>query len=309
MKRMYDPGQGNKHLTNTVVAIGIFDGVHLGHRSLIEKMVAAGRKKKLKTVVLTFHPHPAEVLRNVKIDYLTSLSRRTELIKSLGVDHVWVISFTKKFSQLQPQKFVQEYLIKRLGVKEVFVGDDFRFGENRTGDVILFEEMGKRFGFKVRHIHTIKKTRHKISSSWLRELIIKGKLQPASRLLGRGVSVSGKIIKGKGLGRNLGFPTANVDVDSGILPAKGVYIVQVFLGRRKLWGICNIGLRPSVSSGQQSVLLEVHLLDFNENVYEKPLVVEFVKRIRDEKKFPSIPSLVSQIKKDEKSARQYIQSL
>ncbi|MBL8013872.1 MAG: riboflavin biosynthesis protein RibF, partial [Candidatus Omnitrophica bacterium] len=233
---------------------------------------------------------------------------RINLIKSLGVDDVCVIPFTKKFSRLKPEGFVKTYLIKRLGVREVFVGDDFRFGENRTGDVALFQEMGHRFGFKVHHIDTIKKTRQKISSSWLRESILKGKLYQASRLLGRRVSVSGKVIKGKGLGKRLGFPTANVQIDSGILPANGVYIVQVLLKNRKLWGISNIGLRPSVMSDQSSVLLEVHLLDFSEKIYREKLNIEFVKRIRDEKKFPSLQSLVAQISKDEKSARRYIKS-
>lgn len=306
MKDISVLGKDSPPLKNTVVAIGIFDGVHVGHRSLIEKMVAVGRKKKLKTVVLTFHPHPAQVLRNVPINYLTSLRRRIDLIKSLGVDKVWVIEFTKKFARLSPKEFVQEYLIKRLGVKEVFVGDDFRFGENRTGDVVLFEEMGKKFSFKVHHVHTIKKIHHKISSSWLRELILTGKLKQASRLLGRLVSVSGKVIQGRQLGKILGFPTANLQIEGGILPPNGAYIVQVFMGSRKWWGISNIGFRPSVSSLKQQPLLEVHLLDFHRNIYQKELIVEFLKKIRNEKKFPSVDRLVSQIKKDEKSARRYL---
>lgn len=305
MKVIYGVGRVKPALTNTVAAIGIFDGVHKGHQWLIRQMVASARRKSSKSLVVTFHPHPVEVLHHRKVSYLVSLAQRLELIKKLGVDAVLVIKFTSQFSRLGPEDFVRRYLVKSLGVKEVFVGDDFRFGENRSGDVVSFEQLGIKYGFKVRHMRPVKKTAEKISSSWLRELIVGGRLQEASSMLGRNVSVAGMVVHGSARGKRLGYPTANIKINSGILPAQGVYVVRVDLNGKKVSGVANIGNRPSFPGRHTNMCCEVHMFNFNKNIYGHRLEVEFLKRIRDEQKFSSVDQLVTQIRQDEKFALKY----
>ncbi len=308
MKVMCGIGRVKPALFNTVAAIGIFDGVHKGHQSLIRRMVACARRKKAKSLVITFHPHPVEVLHKKRPAYLVSLPHRLKLIEELGVDIVLVIKFTKKFARLKPEEFVKKYLVGCLGVREVFVGDDFRFGENRTGDVDLFTQMGVRYGFKVNHMHPIKKTSDKISSSRLRELIGSGRLKEAVSMLGRNVSILGKVVRGDGRGKTLGYPTANIKFDCDVLPPHGVYVVGVNLKGRRFRGVANIGCRPSFEGKNSDVKLEVHIFDFKKNIYGCEITIEFLKKIRDEKKFSSMEQLTRQIRHDEQVARRYFQS-
>jgi riboflavin kinase/FMN adenylyltransferase len=303
MKVMYGIGAVKKpSLENTVAAIGIFDGVHKGHQFLIRRMVTCARRKKLTSLVVTFHPHPAEVLHKKDIQYLVSLQHRLKLLKDLGVNKVLVIRFTKAFAHLQPEQFVKKYLVDKFGVKEVFVGDDFRFGENRTGDVDIFAKMGKKYGFKVNHLNPIRRTAEKISSSQLRELIGSGHLKEAASLLGRPVSVMGKVIHGAGRGKKLGFPTANIQFDCDVLPPTGVYLVYIYVKNERYRALCNIGFRPSFKSRKNSLSLEVHILHFKKNIYGQDVSVAFLKKIREEQKFSSVEDLVQQIKKDQKLA-------
>lgn len=305
MKVIYSTGPVRPALTDTVAAIGIFDGVHTGHQALIRRMVRTARSDNKKSVVITFHPHPFEVLQKKEFSYLLSLEQRIKFIEKLGVDIMVVVRFTRKFSRLKPEEFVGSYLVDSLGVKKVYVGDDFRFGENRSGDVDLFETMGRRYGFVVRHIHPIKSSAYKISSSWLKNLIMTGKLQDATRMMGRNISVTGKVVRGKGLGTKIGIPTANIKLTSGIMPYNGVYLVSLFLDGRSLPGVCNIGHRPTINGKSLEVQLEVHLLNFNKQIYGKSVIVEFHKKIRNEKKFPTIDLLVKQIHGDVNRARKY----
>lgn len=305
MRVIYGAGRVKPALKNTVAAIGIFDGVHKGHQLLIRRMVASARRKKSKSLVITFHPHPVEVLHHKKVSYLVSLPQRLELIKNLGVDIAVVIKFTERFSRLHPEEFVKKYLADRLGVKKVFVGDDFRFGQNRSGDVGSFEQMGKKFGFLVKHMRPLKKITDKISSSSLRELISNGSLQDAASMLGRNISVSGKVIHGSARGKKLGYPTANIKIDSGILPPQGVYAVRVMLNKRVFQGMVNIGSRPSFADQNPGVHFEVHILNFRKNIYGHSIKVEFLKKIREEQKFSSLDALISQIRSDENFTREY----
>jgi riboflavin kinase/FMN adenylyltransferase len=308
MKVIYAIGKVKPALSKTVAAIGIFDGVHKGHQSLIRRMVACARREKMKSVVITFHPHPVEVLHKKKVFYLVSLPQRLKLMEALGVDIVLVIKFTRSFAHLKPEGFVRKYLVQRLGIREVFVGDDFRFGENRAGDVDLFTQMGAKYGFKVNHMHPVEKTSSKISSSWLRELIGSGRLREAVSMLGRNVSILGKVVHGDGRGKSLGYPTANIKFDCGVLPPHGVYVVGVDLDGKRFRGIVNIGLRPSFKHKDPSVKLEVYILDFNKNIYGRDITVEFLKKIRNEKIFSSAEHLTRQIRRDEQVARRYFQS-
>ena len=211
MKVMYGIGQIRKKLKNTFVAIGVFDGVHRGHQHVISQMVRRAKELGGKSVVITFFPHPVRVLHpEVKLPYLVSLQHRLQLIEKLGVQVCLVMHFTKKFSALSPETFVKKYLINQLGVKEVFVGDDFRFGQNRSGDLELFIDIAQRYNFYVNVVSELHQGRRAIHSRCLRELIVCGELAQAAELLGRRFSILGKVIKGDGRGKTLGYATANI---------------------------------------------------------------------------------------------------
>ena len=306
MKVISLSGNINLSFKKTCVAIGIFDGVHRGHQYLIKQMLATARRLKLKPIVITFFPHPAHVLRpDVKMKYLTSLQDRFSLLSDLGVADCLVVRFNRSFANIQPQKFIKDILVKKLGAKAVFVGYNFRFGKDRSGDVALFQKLGPQYGYEMHAVSALKQGRTIISSTLVRQLIAEGELNKAARLLGRAVSVSGTVVKGSMRGKDLGFPTANITYEQDVLPPQGVYVIRAILGDVEYSAIANIGTRPSFENQNAKVHLEVHILDFSKNIYGKCLKVEFLKKIRDEKKFPSPQALIRQIHKDEASARKY----
>jgi len=291
---------------NTCAAIGIFDGVHRGHQYLIKKMLATARRLKAQPVVITFSPHPAHVLRpDIKLGYLTSLEGRFRLLRGLGVAVCVVVRFNRSFAAIQPEKFIKDILVKKLGVKAIFVGDDFRFGKDRSGDIALFQKLGVKCGYEMHAVTGLKGRGEIISSTRIRQLIGEGKLNEAARLLGRPVSISGPVVKGSARGKCLGFPTANIAYESDVLPPQGVYALRVRLGKKFFSAVANLGMRPTFDSQVSKLYLEVHILDFSKNIYGKRVQVEFLKKIRNEKKFPTPQSLIRQIHKDEASARKY----
>lgn len=299
-------GDPKLHLKKTCAAIGIFDGVHRGHQYLIKQMLMTARRLGARPIVITFFPHPAHVLRpDLKLGYLTSLDRRFRLLKCLGVDACLVVRFNRSFARIQPQKFIKDILVKKLGVKAVFVGDDFRFGKDRSGDIALFQRLGPKYGYEMHAVSGLKQGREVISSTRIRRLVGTGKLNEAVRLLGRGVSISGTVVKGSKRGKSLGFPTANIAYEEDILPPQGVYVVKVLLGKKEYPAIANIGTRPSFEKQISKPHLEVYILDFSKSIYGKHLEVEFLKKIRSEKRFSSPQHLIQQIQKDESFARKY----
>jgi len=309
MKAISLNGSSKLRLKKTCAAIGIFDGVHRGHQYLIKLMLTSARRLGARPIVITFFPHPAHVLRpDLKLGYLTSLDDRFRLLSDLGVDVCLVIGFNRSFAKIQPQKFIKDILVKELGVKAVFVGEDFRFGKDRSGDVALFQRLGPLYGYEMHAVSALKQGRTIISSTRIRKLVGEGKLNEAARLLGRGVSISGAVVKGSARGKRLGFPTANIAYEADILPPKGVYIVKVLLGKKKYLGLANIGTRPSFEKQISKLHLEAHILDFSKNIYGQRLEVEFLKKIRNEKKFASPQELVRQIQKDESLARKYFKT-
>jgi len=306
MKVISLSGNSKLRLKNTCAAIGIFDGVHRGHQYLINKMLVTAQRLKLKPIVITFFPHPAHVLRpDIKLGYLMSLLDRFLLLKDLGVEVCVVVHFDRHFAKIEPEKFIKDILVKKLGVKAIFVGDDFRFGRQRSGDKILFEKLALACGYEIHAVSALKQGKEAISSTRIRKALAEGKLNEASKLLGRNVFVSGKVIKGAQRGKGIGFPTANVAYEADILPAQGVYIVNAYLGHKKYPALANIGTRPSFENQISKLHLEVYILDFKKNIYGKHLKVEFLKKLRNEKKFLNIQSLIKQIRKDEAKARQY----
>ena len=299
-------GSSKLRLKKTCVAIGIFDGVHRGHQYLIKEMLVAARRLKAKPIVITFFPHPTHVLRpEVKLGYLTSLEKRLQLLSELGVDTCLLVRFNRSFAKIQPQKFIKNILVKKLGIKSVLVGANFRFGKDRSGGIDLFKKLAPEYGYEIHALSGVKQGRGMISSMRIRQLIGMGRLDEAARMLGRHVSVCGPVVKGAERGKSLGYPTANVASESDILPPQGVYAVKLVLGNKSYPAVANLGTRPSFDKQISKLYLEVHILDFSKNIYGKHVEVEFLKKIRNEKKFPSVQKLIQQIQKDEAAARQY----
>jgi len=299
MKIIYGIGNMRKGSKKTILALGVFDGLHRGHQALIKAAVKRARKIKGQAVVMTFDPHPVHVLHPKSyLPMIASVPYRLKLIEDLGVDKSIVVRFTKRFSRLTPQQFVRRYIVERLQPKEIYVGDDFRFGQNRCGTLDMFQALGEKFGFTIGIMHTVKTGKAKIGSSMIRQLIASGKLKQASRLLGRGVSIMGQVVKGDKRGKTLGYPTANVNVNNAVIPPIGVYAVKIILYNQTFYGMANIGQRPSFKSISNKINVEVHIFDFNGNLYGKTIIIEFVKRIRRERIFPSKEKLIAQLKKD-----------
>lgn len=305
MKATYAVSTKTKRPYNIVLAIGIFDGVHRGHQELIKRAVRRARRIGGQAHVLTFHPHPVHVLHPQKYQPLiTSLEHRLILLEGLGITKTIVVPFTKKFSRITPEKFVKDYLVKEIHPKEIFVGDDFRFGQDRAGTLDFFKEAGKRYGFKVHGITTVKMNSGKIGSTAIRALIAEGALQKAKKLLGRNVSIFGKVIRGDARGRKLGFPTANVDLQSQVIPPGGVYAARVGYKGKHYGAMANLGFCPTFTSGQKAhqANCEVHIFKFKGTLYGKKLIVEFIQRFRDEQCFSSSDELKKQLQNDQKEA-------
>jgi len=283
---------------STVITIGAFDGLHIGHLRLLEETIKIGKELLATPVILTFSPHPREVLRpQVPFYYLTLLDEKIEILSALRFPCLVVLPFTRSLAELTPDIFVEQYLVDYLKVKAVVVGYNFRFGRGRSGDVEYLLKMGKKYDFMVRIIEPVEIDGIKISSSLIRELLLKGEVERANRLLGRPYSLKGRVITGKGRGRLLGFPTANLEVPrKKLIPKEGVYAAWVDLENKRFMGALNIGKNPTFENKELSI--EVHILDFSEDLYNKTIKVELIKYIRGEQKFPSLEKLIEQIKKD-----------
>ncbi|MCX5707491.1 MAG: riboflavin biosynthesis protein RibF [Candidatus Omnitrophica bacterium] len=279
----------------SVVAIGVFDGVHKAHRQIISAAVKSARVWKARSVVLTFWPHPQGQAS------LNSLAYRLRLIEELGVDVCVVIRFTRRFAGIRANDFVKGVLVDRLRAGAVFIGGNFRFGKNAEGNVRLLKKLSRFYGFQVRSFKVFKTGNAAISSTLIRKLISSGKLRPAEKILMRPVSVLGTVIKGASLATQLGFPTANIAAHHEVLPPAGIYAVQVFFDKQNYPAICYIGKRPTFSGNNQNI--EVHIFDFKKNIYGIDLEIQFIRKIRKEKKFSDPLALIKQIKKDIIEAR------
>ena len=282
----------------TVITIGSFDGIHLAHKALFEETKKLANLLNVKPVVVSFDPHPRTVLfpeSNLKL--LTTFEEKLYLLSLLNIENLILIPFTKTLSELSHDLFVQEYIVDKIKAKGIIVGSNFRFGKFRKGDVDYLNKVAKKYNFIVKAIPPVMLNGVIISSSAIRNLIEKGNIESANELLGRPYLIMGKVIKGKGRGKEIGYPTANLEVSPlKLLPPSGVYAVWVILNGEKLKGALNIGKRPTF--GEKEISIEVHIFNFNKNIYGKTLKIEIIKRIRDEKKFPSIENLKIQIEKD-----------
>lgn len=288
-----------KRVERSVVCLGVFDGVHRGHRNILKAAVRKAHSVKGKSVVLTFWPHPQ------KEESLYSLEHRIRLIEELGIDVCIAVNFNKNFSEISALDFVKNILLKKIGACYVYIGENFRFGRGAEGRLETLKKLSKECGFKLKIFKVSKIKNRPISSTYIRTLIKKGDLMAAQKLLMRPVSILGTVIRGASLGRRLGFPTANINPHHEIIPPFGVYAVKVIFEGKRLNGICNIGIRPTFKREDEysKTHIELHVLDFSRDIYGKDLEVQFIKKIRDEKKFNSAVTLIEQIKKDIKIIR------
>ena len=294
------PGPGP--FERTVVTVGNFDGVHLGHRSILARVVQRARELDCQPVALTFDPHPTKVLKpEANLRLLTTPSQKVALLEAAGVSVV-MQPFTREFAAIPAREFVREYFVDRLKVREVVIGHDYRFGYKRQGSIELLQQMGQSLGFTVQVVWAVEVEDAVVSSSLIRAMLQLGKVREANRLLGRAYGVTGRVVTGKGRGgKILGVPTANLVSENDLLPSCGIYAVWVIRDGGRLPGVANIGTCPTFEN--EDLTLEVHLLDFTGDLYGEILQVEFVARLRDEQRFPSIDELAAQIRTDMDEAR------
>ena len=287
----------------SVVSIGNFDGVHRGHQHVIQTLLQQSKRLQAQSTVITFEPLAKEYFMPDSVMRLTSLEERSRLLFEQGVDRVLCIGFDQDFADTSPTDFVQNVLIEGLGVRYLSVGDDFRFGKDRAGDFALLSKMGAEYQFEVSAHETFKLDDQRVSSGWVRDAIAQNDFATAANLLGRPYSIRGEVSRGQQLGRTLNYPTANLVLDEHKFVVTGVYVVRAELNGVLIEGVANIGTRPTVDGKQQR--LEVHLFDFDKDIYGQIIDVRFLHKIRDEQKFESLEHLKKQIAVDAQLARDY----
>jgi riboflavin kinase/FMN adenylyltransferase len=303
-----DLAQISKPFKNAVVTIGNFDGVHIGHQALFRQVVEKARAIEGTSVVMTFEPHPLRVLNcNKHFPLITLHEQKVELIGASGIDTLVCVPFTRQFAETPARTFVEDILCDLIGMKSVVVGEDYSFGKKREGDISLLKEMGITHGFEVSVSGWIELGARRISSTEIRNLVRDGQVEVAAKLLGRHYQVRGTVVRGRDRGgRLLGYPTANLKLSDELCPKGGVYAVTVEYHGATYDGAANIGYSPTFDNGEFSV--EVHILDFHEDIYDQPIRVNFILRLRGEKKFAGPEALAAQIKRDIETARNLLSS-
>lgn len=291
----------------TIVTIGIFDGVHIGHKRILERLTQSAKRLGCESLVLTFFPHPRMVLQDdSSVQLINTIKEKEILIANSGIDHLVIHPFTLEFSKLSAETFVKNVLVDHFNVQKIIIGYDHRFGNNRTAnidDLIIF---GKQYGFEVEQISAEEIDDIAVSSTKIRKAVLEGNIALANNYLGYSYLLTGTVVQGKQLGRTIGFPTANLNIAESykLIPNNGVYIVQSSIEGKNVFGIMNIGTRPTVDGTTRSI--EVHYLNYNNDLYGKTIAVELLEHIRDEQKFDSLDLLKQQIQKDQETALKYI---
>ncbi len=291
---------------NPVVTIGTFDGVHLGHRIVISRLQEIASKYDGETVIFTFSPHPRLVTspNETNLRLLTTLHEKIKLFEELGIDHLVIHPFTYEFSQLSYSDFVKNILVDQIGTYCLVVGYDHKFGKNREGGFEYLRNCAQKYKFKVEKLEALSLGNAHISSTKIRMALQEGDIAKANRFLGYKFTLEGKVIEGKRIGRKMGFPTANIESSDPhkIIPAHGVYAVNIVLNGKNYSGMLNIGTRPTFNQNADNRSIEVHIFDFEGDIYNAEIKLTFISKIRDEKKFDGIESLVNQLKKDKIAA-------
>jgi riboflavin kinase/FMN adenylyltransferase len=295
--------------TPVALTIGNFDGVHLGHQAMLAELKRAAARLGLPACVLTFEPHPREFFAPDRAPArLTSLREKLELLAGHGVERVHVCRFNYAFAQTTPDEFIGRIIARGLGARWVLVGDDFRFGARRAGDFVLLKQSAPRCGFEVAALASVALEGERVSSTAVRQALAGGDLERAQRLLGRAYSISGRVVRGDGLGRKLGFPTANVHMKRNRPPLTGIFAVRLHgAANEPLRGVASLGVRPTVKQGGAPVL-EVHVLDFDGDLYRRHVRVEFLSKSRDEERYADLATLTRKIALDVENARSFFDS-
>ena len=309
--RVYHSLDEVPQISNLVLTQGTFDGVHLGHEKVLRHVVKTAKEAGGESMLLTFYPHPRLVLypNDNNLRLLSSIDEKADLVASTGIDHMLVLQFTDQIAKLSPLEFVRNILFQKLAVKTMVVGYDHRFGRNREGDFTQLQEMSEMFGFQVAEIHASEIEDIAISSTRIRKALLSGNLAQANALLGRKYRFSGVVIHGRKLGRTLGFPTANIGMRDPykLVPGGGVYAVRVHIHGKTYNGAANIGWNPTINDKGFSI--EVHILNFSDDIYNEEIELEMVQFLRYEEKFENIEALTTQIKKDVSAAEAVLSSM
>lgn len=282
------------------LSIGIFDGVHIGHQSIIKKLNAIALKKNLESAILTFWPHPRTVFNpNEDLKFLNTIEEKIYLLEKKGVQNLFLKEFDEEFRNLTGEEFVKQILVEKLNVKHLIIGHDHTFGKNRSGDFALLQKMSSEYDFEVEQVEAVDFHDKHISSTQIRNALIEGNVKEANEMLGYIYSISGKVVHGKKIGRTIGYPTANIATDPAkLLPKKGAYIVDVFVKNQHYKGMLSIGTNPTVNGNSLST--EVYILDFNGDIYGEEISVNFRDFLHDEIKFESLEKLIERLDEDKK---------
>ncbi len=291
----------------SAVTVGTFDGVHIGHRAILATVLEHGRSKGLRTMVVTFEPHPRTIVGRGPVRLLTTLEERLELFRAAGLESVCVINFTYEFSRLSPGDFFQEYIVKGFGAREMIIGHDHMFGRDRAAGVQELQRLSHEHGISPTIVEPVKVDGEVVSSSSIRDMLLRGDVGFAGRCLLRPYSLSGRVVHGDGRGALLGFPTANIQVadEQKVIPLEGVYVVSLDISGKPYFGMMDIGVRPTFDKGNERVL-EVHIFQFTGTLYGEQIRVNFLQRLRGERKFASKEELIAQLERDRAESVNFI---
>ncbi|WP_375241936.1 bifunctional riboflavin kinase/FAD synthetase [Lacinutrix sp.] len=292
---------------NTVITIGTFDGVHIGHQKIIQRLIEVGKAKDLTPTILTFFPHPRMILqKDSNIKLINTLEEKESILKHFGLENLVVEKFTKAFSRLTAQEFVETILVKQLKAKHVIIGYDHHFGRNRSANIEDLKAFGLQYRFEVEEITAQDINDVSVSSTKIRTALLDGDIKTANSYLGYPFIISGTVEKGKGLGRTIGFPTANIAVSQNykLIPKQGVYVVKSEIDNKTIYGMMNIGTNPTFNGIVETT--EVNFFNFDADLYNKKITIELLDRLRDEEKFQSVSDLKQQLIKDKNNALQFI---
>lgn len=294
----------NEKFPNPVLTIGNYDGLHVGHQKIIEQVVEKARMLSGAAMLMTFDPHPLSILKpDTYTRLITPLHLKKQLVEKCGIDVMFVIPFNEKFKSIAPEAFIQEILVKALGVKSIIVGYDFTFGKGGTGNVELLKQMGQEYGFSFESVPAITLDGEKIGSNHIRKLIMNGEVERAAQFLGRPHMIEGIVVRGENRGKGMGFPTINLDTFAELVPKNGVYVTEVEVEGKRMPSVTNIGFNPTF--GGKKFLMETHILNFSKDLYDREVIIYFHDRIRDEMKFRNIDELKERITKDVGLAQEY----
>jgi len=298
--KIYQCIQDFEATARSIVTIGTFDGVHLGHQAIFSKMKEEAARTGGETVVITFFPHPRLVLYQDSVDlkFINTREKKIERLEKVGIDHLVIIPFTKEFARNSSEQFITDYVVKYVHPAKIIIGYDHHFGKNREGNIQFLEKLKHKFGYEVEEVPPFYVEDAPVSSTRIRNLLHDGNVKEANRMLGYEYAITGKVVRGQRIGHKIGYPTANLEIPNEykLITANGVYACRVLLGDRMLKGMGNIGVRPTIDHGDLTI--EVNIFDFDEDIYDEEITIQFVDRLRDEKKFEGLEALKAQLAKD-----------